>query len=170
MIIKIIKNSSINNISLKNLCCKLNNKDKNKLKQIKKDYKKSFLIGRYLLDQAGIDISKIYYSKNGKPLIENKYFSISHGDDVTILVIANYEVGVDIEKNRELNTITKNFFIETFHCDKNSSSYHILEEFVKRESYIKLNRLALKNLGDNINNYQFKVFNIDDYIVSICYK
>lgn len=167
---KIVKNNSIDNISLKKLYCKLNNKDKNKLKQMNKNYKKPFLIGRYLLDQAGIDISKIYYSKNGKPLIENKFFSISHGDDVTILVIASYEVGVDIEKNRELDIVTKNFLIETFHCNKDSSSSNILEEFVKRESYIKLNRLALKNLGDNINNYQFKVFNIDDYIVSICYK
>ncbi len=41
---------------------------------------------------------EIYTDKNGKPLCDNAYFSISHTGDVALLAISDSPIGADMEK------------------------------------------------------------------------
>lgn len=172
MKVKVIKNNSITLAKLKYLINKLNDIDKKRFYLMTYNYQKNFLLGRYLLDKSGIDISKIYYNTNGKPLIKDKYFSISHTSTMTILVIHDKNIGIDIEEVRKIDPRVKNFLLQNINFDKNinkNKDDFLLKEFVKREAYIKFMGLSLKNLNDDIKGFKFKTFNIDNCIVSICY-
>ena len=171
MQVKIIKKNSINLNKLRYLINKLNKIDKQKYQQMAHNYQKDFLLGRYLLDKSGINISKIYYNQNGKPLIKNKYFSISHTSTMTILVTHDKNIGVDIEEIRKIDPRVKNFLLQnmTFNEKIKDDDDFLLKEFIKREAYIKFMGLSLKNLNDDIKGFKFKNFKIDNCLVSICY-
>ena len=171
MKIKIIKDNELDIKDLKLIYKKLNCVDRERISKMNKSSQIKFLIGRYLLAQEKIDISKIFYNENGKPLIEDNYFSISHSFDLTAIVVSNKPIGIDIEKKRNINDKIKNNILKNFTQKDLIENHNLLfEEFTKREAYIKLNGLNLKYISDDISNYKFMTFKLGDYIMSICYK
>lgn len=64
-----------------------------------------YVVGRLLLEQglnnsgSDADLEKIIYSENGKPILPNVHFNISHSHQLVICAFANEgELGVDLEK------------------------------------------------------------------------
>lgn len=91
----------------------LKSQDKRRMDKIlSPNRKKQSIVGKILLDELlktsyGISYFdvEIIYSSSGKPYINNKkfFFSISHSFDFAACCISEKEIGIDIEKIREIN-------------------------------------------------------------------
>lgn len=164
MNIKIININEIDEKKYTEVFNKINDVEKNKLLNMPFERKQHFIAGRYLLMNNQIDISKIYYNKNKKPLIENKFFSISHSDEYTVIVIHDNPVGIDMEKIKNVDLSIK----RVFGNDINISDEKFIKEFTKKESYIKLSGLALRNINDCMESAHFIIKKFKDYYITIC--
>ena len=155
---------NVNDISKKEydeILNKLNKVDKGKYQKMPSDRAKHFLAGRYLLDKNLIDISKIYYLDR-KPVIDSSYFSISHSDDLTTIVISDEPIGVDIERIREVDERVSSIL--------KTNQKDVIKEFTKREAYIKLNGLGMKNLNDDVSSYKFITKKYNNYYITVAFK
>lgn len=75
-------------------------------------HQRGFLSVRHLLKKAGYADKDLYYNGNGKPhLKDGKHISISHSYNFSTIIISDFEVGIDIEKNREKIKIIQNKFV-----------------------------------------------------------
>jgi phosphopantetheinyl transferase len=104
--------------------------------------------------------------KNGKPYLLNNpnFFSISHCNNHTIVVVSDHEVGVDMELIRPYGIK----LLKYLNLPKLSDE-DFFKEWTKRESFIKLNGLALKNINDlEIENCKFTYLNLNNYAITIC--
>ena len=64
-------------------------------------HRKGFLSIRHLLALAGYTDFDLYYDSNGKPhLTDGQHISITHSFEFTAIIIADFPVGIDIEKIR----------------------------------------------------------------------
>jgi len=74
-----------------------------RLKHMKSEiHRRGFLSVRHLLKAAGYTDHDLYYTPNGKPhLRDGKNISITHSYEFSAIIISDYEIGIDIEKNRE---------------------------------------------------------------------
>lgn len=165
-------------------------------KIVNEDDKKRSILGEILLinllkefkiDYYYIDI---YKNKYGKPLIKNMniYFNISHSNDYVVCIISNYEVGIDIEKIRNIKKNIINQFAtpnEIIYINENSNSFNqkCFEIFTLKESYFKCLGTDLNNVKKvefnlmnklikcNDVNFNFElIYDINDYIIAICEK
>lgn len=65
-------------------------------------HQKGFLSIRQLLRKVGYRDRDLFYTNDGKPhLKDGKHISISHSFTFSTIAISKYEIGIDIEKNRE---------------------------------------------------------------------
>lgn len=77
-------------------------------------HQKGFLSIRCLLQSAGYTDFDLFYTADGKPhLKDGKRISITHSFDYSGIIISDYAVGIDIEKNREKIKIIAPKFIQT---------------------------------------------------------
>ena len=125
-----------------------------------------------LLKEINIPFEKVKISRkdNGKPYITNYdiYFNISHSFDYVICAISKEEIGVDIEKIRNIDESIFNFFKM-----KRTSSKNFFKFFTKLESFTKMNgESILDNLDKplNLGNCNFYVNTTDSYVFTICTK
>ncbi len=142
---------------------KLNDYEKDKITRMPKDRVVHFIMGRYLMIKEGLDVIKVYYNKNGKPCLDNVFFSISHSDEYTILITSDKEIGIDIEHIKHINNSLKKTFLK-----REASDIEFLEYMTKMESYIKLNGYGLSHFDDDISDYNFESFKYIDYLITIC--
>ena len=163
MIIKKINIKKINNKITSYVYNELNDNDKKKFLNMPALRKKHFIAGRYLLLNNGVDIKKINYNINRKPFVDDTFFSISHSYDYTVVVINDKPVGVDIEKIRKIDSSVKKNF-----SNNNITDEEFIKLFTRKESYIKMNGLALKNFNDNIDLYNFISRKNRGYYITIC--
>jgi phosphopantetheinyl transferase len=91
----------------------LTNNSLNRLNSMKsKIHQSGFLSVRHLLKNAGYTDNDLYYNGNGKPhLKDGKHISISHSYNFSTIIISDFEVGIDIEKNREKIKIIQDKFV-----------------------------------------------------------
>ncbi len=65
-------------------------------------HQKGFLSVRHLLREAGYTDHDLFYTDDGKPhLKDGKHISITHSFTFSAIAISDYEIGIDIEKNRK---------------------------------------------------------------------
>ncbi len=65
-------------------------------------HQRGFLSVRHLLRQVGYTDKDLFYTEDGKPHLKNgKHISITHSFTFSAIIISDYEVGIDVEKNRE---------------------------------------------------------------------
>lgn len=110
---------------------------------------------------------------NGKPYLkENKNFcfNISHSGNAVAVAVSNTEIGVDIEKIRKADfRVCNRFFTENEKEYVGNSDRRFFEIWTKKEAYIKLNGLALKNLKEAKSDNIFTT-EIEDFIISVAQK
>lgn len=117
-----------------------------------------FAVGRNLiklgLEQLGMEdqFSKIKFSQNEKPFLNDVNFNISHTEGLVVCAFSKeIEIGIDIEKieSKDLNNFDS-FFTKNEWESINSSSDSLLSFYrlwVKKESAIKLLGMSLKDLN-----------------------
>ncbi len=66
------------------------------------EHKKAFLAIRNILNSIGLTDDELFYDKNGKPYLKNeRHISISHSFTYAVIYLADFNIGVDIEKKQE---------------------------------------------------------------------
>ena len=59
---------------------------------------REFLAIRHLLQQAQLPTTALYYTPEGKPLLEGQYISITHSQDFVMIALSPRPIGIDIER------------------------------------------------------------------------
>lgn len=117
--------------------------------------------------------NSIIYNKYGKPYLKGNelYFNISNKDNITVCIVSDKEVGIDIER-----IIYKERVINRICTEEEKRIIKTPEDFtkiwVKKESYVKYLGIGLEYGLKNINTIalnNFKLLKIKDYYISICY-
>ncbi|MEE3342798.1 MAG: 4'-phosphopantetheinyl transferase superfamily protein [Bacilli bacterium] len=187
---------NINNYTIKDYNkCKVNLNKNDKIKYnklVKNNNRKLLLLSRMLLyrileDKYNINYNDmdVHYNRYGKPFIDNIYFNISHSYDYAVVCTSNKRIGIDIEKIREVNLNTINYFCtdkEKEYIINSGDKYKSLFElFCLKEAYFKMlgsNLSDIKNIEFIINNNTIRCtqdeninieikYDIDNYIIAI---
>lgn len=150
---------------------------------------KRTLAGRILLFKMikriyGKDRFEIKYNKNGKPLCDFCFFSISHSGDFAAVAVSDDPIGVDIQipggfKKREKYMLFSPSENEFVNAENSENRFYTL--WTRKEAYIKAaggvlsdaaglslvggGRLEAKLLG-----YRFETEKTDSYYLTVCYK
>ena len=75
-------------------------------------HKRGFLSVRHLLKTADYSDFDLFYNDNGKPHLTNgKHISITHSFTYSAIAISDFDIGIDIEKNREKIKIIQHRFV-----------------------------------------------------------
>ena len=85
-----------------------------------------FLSVRMLLKAFGCKDQDLYYDHFGKPLLrDGRFISITHSNNYAAVVISDYQVGIDIEKQRPkiLKIASKFIGYESNYLDKKDPNY-----------------------------------------------
>lgn len=122
----------------------------------------------------GRDYSKYYKvekDENGKPYLINsdKYISVSHQGNWTLIAISDLPVGIDVERIRKYKeSLPKYLGLDN---GKKISKYTLFKEWTRREAYIKKNNLKLNQIGLLNGNMdgKFKTFLFYPYVISVSY-
>ena len=150
------------------------------------------LLLRDLLDKYyNIDYNELEFefNKNNKPFIVNKniFYNISHSSNYVIAVVSDKEIGIDIEKIRETNIKSINYFAsskekEYILLEHNNLFKRLFEIYTLKEAYVKMigkSILDIKNVEFTISNnhiYRSDInvrcysFIYDNYVISVCEK
>jgi 4'-phosphopantetheinyl transferase len=154
------------------------------------------LSGYLICDYLNIKMKDILISRNeyGKPYLENKdiFFNNSHSGKWVVCGISKYEVGIDVEKIKNIDiNIAKRFFHkdEYLYLLKNENKKDFFYKlWTLKESFIKADgrglslgldsfcilpdRNPLRALYNNeLSEYYLKNYNfLKDYKVSVCSK
>lgn len=154
------------------------------------DDKKRCILAEVLL-KKGLKYFNIYdyeliYNENNKPYIKdsNIYFNISHSGDYVAIIMSDVEVGIDIQKIKELKlNIAKRFFHENEYqriidekdVNKQTELFYIY--WTMKEAYTKAigKGLAIPlnsfDVTDSNFDYNFQEIEIDDnYKCFVCSK
>lgn len=168
---------------------------KDKIKKINKlqnnNKKKLSILGEMLFIEGikrfyNIDYQNITikYNKNNKPYIPNSniFFNISHKNNYAVCVFSNKEIGVDIEKIKDINHhIINNYYNEEEKKFSNNPK-NFYKIFTLKEAYVKCYGKTILDIKDinftfknniikcNEKNVTCKQFFIEDYIISIIEK
>ena len=59
---------------------------------------REFLAIRHLLQEAQLTTTALYYTSEGKPLLDGQYISISHSHDFVMIALSLRPIGIDIER------------------------------------------------------------------------
>src|SRR5690554_332888 len=76
-------------------------------------HQRGFLSVRHLLAEFGYTDADLYYDENGKPhLKDGKFISITHSFTFSGVIVSDFKVGIDIEKQREKIGVIAHKFME----------------------------------------------------------
>ena len=59
---------------------------------------REFLAIRHLLREAQLPTTALYYTPEGKPLLEGQYISITHSHNFVMIALSSHPIGIDIER------------------------------------------------------------------------
>ena len=103
---------------------------------IKENYTSENLLKYALKDYANIDKYEIVYNEYGKPYLKNIdiYFNISNSKNVSVCVISNREVGIDIQYKTYKESLKNKVFNnkEQELLDKSIEKLYKFEELVNK--------------------------------------
>ena len=149
-----------------------------KLCMLSRKILRDILKDRYSINYNELDIK---YNEYGKPYIRDIYFNISHSNDYVLVAISKRQIGVDIEKIRNVDETLINYI-----CTDKEKNYVLGSDdinkslfiiFCLKEAYYKMIGTGIANLKDiefdinNIslnNNFNIILDNsIDGYVIAI---
>ena len=175
--------TSVNNIDLSR-ADELDVKRQQKCERLKMtDDKKRCIAGGLFINRFLSD-AKIYENEYGKPVADNgKFFNISHSGEFVLFVLSDYEVGCDIEKIREVETLKMGKFVfsEDEMCEIETASDKtdkFFDFWTKKESLLKCMGEGFHKSAKSVNViddfyadekiYYFKTWRISQYAISVC--
>lgn len=121
-------------------------------------------LGELIKNISQKDLLKdIYFSNNGKPLLDNYYVSLSHKKDYVIVSFSLINHGVDIEEMKE--NYNPRIIKKIMNIDV-SSKDEFYKLWTSKEVMVKCEDSSLFNNID-IEDYNIISFNIDNFMISI---
>ncbi len=122
------------------------------------------LLKKVLKEDYRIDNYELEYNECGKPFLKNSnlFFSLSHSNLYSALVVSDREVGIDIEKIIYVDSIFKRYFNDEEKDFVNKSINRdkaFTEIWTRKEAY-------LKRIGIGLNPNLKEVNGLDRSIVS----
>lgn len=146
---------------------------------IRKNITSKDLLTESLSNDYNITDYSLKYNENNKPYLQDKnlYFNISNKRDITVLVLSNMEIGVDIEYfvyNEKLaKKVCSKDELEVLDKVKNKEFY-FTKMWVIKESYIKMLGLSikedLKKFDSTKLEEKMELIITDNYIICISNK
>lgn len=148
-----------------------------KIKKLANDnLKRESITGEYLLikglkEYFDVDYNDIEIIKNnnGKPFINEKniFFSISHADNFVVCALSTKDIGIDVEKVKEVNLKAMELFATEKEKDYITNSLDKLEErffriYTLKEAYVKMQGTDLTRIKDNELNFKNNSFYAND--------
>lgn len=122
----------------------------------KEESKMAYTLLKNMMNKVGIifDFNKLRISSNYKPYYEDIYFSYSHSKNYIAIVIAPFNIGIDIEEYREISKTVNEMYL--------NNSDTPLEDWVKKESYFKL---LDSSQEDDFKNIDINKINTNNYFI-----
>ncbi len=111
------------------------------------------------IDKNGSVPVNYYYSGSGKPiLIDYPDYSVSfaHTYNMSVVAIGKVEVGVDVEYRKDIKykyaskLLSDEEYLEFINCDESDRKHFLLDNFVKKESYVKATGVGLTTFPSKI--------------------
>ena len=146
---------------------------------IKENYTSENLLKYALKDYANIDKYEIVYNEYGKPYLKNIdiYFNISNSKNVSVCVISNREVGIDIQYKTYKESLKNKVFNnkEQELLDKSIEKESVFTKmWTIKESYVKMKGIGLSYGLNNVDTLSLKKYikllNYKNYIICICFE
>lgn len=127
-----------------------------------------YSLEKILKNEFYFEIKKdmIYYNEFNKPYIlnSNLYFNISHSNNYVLIGISDSEVGVDIQK--EVNIEKANLIIKRF----NNNIYNEYDEVIDKCSYFTKKWVQMESYGKMLGTgIKFTGFEIEEYNLETFY-
>lgn len=118
--------------------------------------------------------TEIVKTEKGKPFfkyIPDLFFSISHKDEVTVIVLSDSEVGVDIEriKKADMRILSRFLKEEADYISEADSDRRFFEIWTKKEAYLKFKGTGISGGLNSVNvlDLPFETMDYEDYIISV---
>lgn len=162
---------------------------KKKLENCTDDDVKRTLAGRLLLERMikriyGKERFEIKYNKNGKPLCDFCFFSISHSGDFAAVAVSDNQVGVDIQisggfKKREKYMLFSPAENEFVNAKDSENRFYTLwtskEAYIKAEGGIlsdavKISLVSGGKFKEKLGEYRFETEKTESYYLAMCCK
>ena len=146
---------------------------------IKENYTSENLLKYALKDYANIDKYEIVYNEYGKPYLKDIdiYFNISNSKNVSVCVISNREVGIDIQYKTYKESLKNKVFNnkEQELLDKSIEKESVFTKmWTIKESYVKMKGIGLSYGLNNVDTLSLKnnikLLNYKNYIICICFE
>jgi 4'-phosphopantetheinyl transferase len=131
-----------------------------------------------ILKEKGYDSFKIIRNKNEKPKLNIPlYYSISHSNDYVVCVVADEEVGIDIEKlTDKLLKIKSKIGEVSDDLEILVRNWTLKEAYIKYLGDTKIPLKEIKIISENPYILKYKesvyaeVIKYENYIISVCMK
>ncbi len=143
---------------------------KNKTKKLKDETKIKLKVGCDLLLQKVLGfLPEIKLEEDGKPYLTNSdlCFNYSHSGHISVLAVSCTQVGIDIEKIRDVNFRIKEKY---FKDEEIKNNIDLIKAWTKKESYLKYKGIGLKGLNEKIPddlNFYFETIE-NEFILCLC--
>lgn len=138
-------------------------------------------LSTYLKDKY---VGSYHLNEHKKPLSKNKFFNISHSDEMVILGMCDIDIGVDIEHiKKDISSQMKRFIASDDEFEYISDEEKFYEIWTNKESLMKCKGIGIVDKVSNIpglpingirtldnERYMSKTIKLDDYLISICIK
>lgn len=138
---------------------------------------KLIIAKQFRINPKNINFQKTTNGKPYIPYIKDCHFSISHSDNLIVIVVDTQEVGVDAEKINPLQANPLDFFSKTQldvfnHLSKSSKLLYFYQLWSLKESYIKLLNLTSDMPFNEIdlNLINSITFLYKGYVISVAHK
>lgn len=140
--------------------------DNKKNVSAKKISKRTWELFRNIIkNELMIDIKEanIIFNKNGKPISDKIFFSLSHSNDISVIGVSDYEIAIDVEKiidNKKVRKLSKKLLKE-----ENDNIEHFYKLFTSYECKIKYEGSSIgypKGSLEEDKKAKSLIINIDD--------
>lgn len=129
------------------------------------------------LERLGAE--NISYLKNGKPVADNLFVSISHSNGRCAVCLSEREVGIDIEKiaDRDFEKIVRKTFSkkerEYYFNSKSPQTFY--EIWTRKEAHSKISGEGIRDIMKatdtfSLEGYEFKTQIQDGFVLTTCEK
>lgn len=186
---EVINIRTVSNDEYRDISARQSDGLRKRLENCTDDDVKRTLAGRLLLERMikriyGKERFEIKYNKNGKPLCDFCFFSISHSGEYAAAAVSDKPIGVDIQipggfKKREKYMLFSPDENEFVNAKDSENRFYTL--WTRKEAYIKAEGGTLSDaakisligggeLKEKLGEYRFESEKTESYYLAVCCK